>query len=152
MVFKDASYYFKEMVPHSSILAWRIPWTEELGRLSPWGHKESFVRFPSPGYLPYPGIEPMASAVQKPWVQSLGKEDTQGLNPWLLYCRRPPANCKMNIAFSLQIISIIPQRPSVATFPPSQSLETTNLSKSIDQPSHINAIMLHEIFVTGFFI
>ena len=30
----------KEMVTHSSILAWRIPWTEEPGRLhSPWGHK-----------------------------------------------------------------------------------------------------------------
>ena len=27
---------------HSSILAWRIPWTEESGGLySPWGHKES---------------------------------------------------------------------------------------------------------------
>ena len=26
---------------HSSILAWRIPWIEEPGRLySPWGHKE----------------------------------------------------------------------------------------------------------------
>ena len=32
----------KEMATHSSMLAWRIPWTEELGRLhSPWGHKES---------------------------------------------------------------------------------------------------------------
>ena len=32
----------KEMVTHSSILAWRNPWTEEPGRLySPWGHKES---------------------------------------------------------------------------------------------------------------
>ena len=30
----------KEMVTHSSILAWRIPWTEEAG-YSPWGHKES---------------------------------------------------------------------------------------------------------------
>ena len=30
------------MATHSSILAWRIPWTEEPGRLySPWGHKES---------------------------------------------------------------------------------------------------------------
>ena len=29
----------KEMATHSNILAWRIPWTEELG--SPWGHKES---------------------------------------------------------------------------------------------------------------
>ena len=32
----------KEMATHSSILAWRIPWTEEPGGLySPWGHKES---------------------------------------------------------------------------------------------------------------
>ena len=31
----------KEMATQSSILAWRIPWTEERGRLySPWGHKE----------------------------------------------------------------------------------------------------------------
>ena len=27
----------KEMATYSSILAWRIPWTEEPG---PWGHKE----------------------------------------------------------------------------------------------------------------
>ena len=26
---------------HSSILAWRIPWTEELTGYSPWGHKKS---------------------------------------------------------------------------------------------------------------
>ena len=26
---------------HSSILAWRIPWTEEPGGLHPWGRKES---------------------------------------------------------------------------------------------------------------
>ena len=32
----------KGMATHSSILAWRIPWTEEPGRLhSPWCHKES---------------------------------------------------------------------------------------------------------------
>ena len=31
----------KRMVTHSSILAWRIPWTEEPGVLSPWGCKES---------------------------------------------------------------------------------------------------------------
>ena len=31
----------EEMATHSSILAWRIPWTEELGGLySPWGCKE----------------------------------------------------------------------------------------------------------------
>ena len=31
----------KEMAPHSSILAWRIPWTEELGGLQSTGCKES---------------------------------------------------------------------------------------------------------------
>ena len=29
------------MATHSSILAWRIPWTEEPGGCSPWGHRES---------------------------------------------------------------------------------------------------------------
>ena len=31
----------KEMATHSSILAWRIPWTEELGGLQFAGRKES---------------------------------------------------------------------------------------------------------------
>ena len=31
----------KEMAPPSSILAWKIPWTEEPGRLQSWGCKES---------------------------------------------------------------------------------------------------------------
>ena len=32
----------KRMAPHSSILAWRIPWTKEPVGYSPsWGHKES---------------------------------------------------------------------------------------------------------------
>ena len=30
----------KVMATHSSILAWRIPWTEEPGSYSPWGGKE----------------------------------------------------------------------------------------------------------------
>ena len=29
------------MAPHSSILAWKIPWTEELVGCSPWGRTES---------------------------------------------------------------------------------------------------------------
>ena len=29
------------MATHSSILAWEIPWTEEPGGCSPWGHRES---------------------------------------------------------------------------------------------------------------
>ena len=31
----------ESMATHSSILAWRIPWTEELAGYSPQGHKES---------------------------------------------------------------------------------------------------------------
>ena len=31
----------KGMATHSSLLAWRIPWTEEPGGCSPWGRKES---------------------------------------------------------------------------------------------------------------
>ena len=31
----------KEMATHFSILAWRIPWTEELGGLQSMGRKES---------------------------------------------------------------------------------------------------------------
>ena len=30
----------KEMATHSSILAWKISWTEELVGCSPWGRKE----------------------------------------------------------------------------------------------------------------
>ena len=29
------------MATHSSILAWKIPWTENLVGYRPWGHKES---------------------------------------------------------------------------------------------------------------
>ena len=31
----------KEMATHSSLLAWKIPWTEELGGLQSMGRKES---------------------------------------------------------------------------------------------------------------
>ena len=30
----------KEMATQSGVLAWEIPWTEELAGYSPWGHKE----------------------------------------------------------------------------------------------------------------
>ena len=36
----------KGMATHSSILAWRIPWTEDLLGYSPWGHKESDTTVP----------------------------------------------------------------------------------------------------------
>ena len=41
-----------EMATHSSILAWRVPWTEEPGRLhSPWGRRvrHDLVTKPPPG-------------------------------------------------------------------------------------------------------
>ena len=31
----------EEMATHSSILAWKTPWTEELDGYSPWGHRQS---------------------------------------------------------------------------------------------------------------
>ena len=34
----------KEMAPHSSILAWEIPWTEEPGRLQAMGLQKSWTR------------------------------------------------------------------------------------------------------------
>ena len=34
----------KAMAPHSSTLAWRIPWTEELGRLQSMGSLKSWTR------------------------------------------------------------------------------------------------------------
>ena len=32
-------YAEKAMAPHSSTLAWKIPWTEEPGGYSPWGRQ-----------------------------------------------------------------------------------------------------------------
>ena len=34
------------MVTHSSILDWKIPWTEEAGGLHSWGHSEHACTFP----------------------------------------------------------------------------------------------------------
>ena len=33
-------FVLKEMATHSSTLTWKIPWTEEPGRLQSMGHKE----------------------------------------------------------------------------------------------------------------
>ena len=40
MVIKS-QYGDMAMAPHSSTLAWKIPWMEEPGRLQPKGHEES---------------------------------------------------------------------------------------------------------------
>ena len=53
----------KEMATHSSILAWRIAWTEEPGRLQSMGSNKkkkeywSGLPFPPSGDLPDPGIK-----------------------------------------------------------------------------------------------
>ena len=39
--FGEGICFEKEMATHSSILAWRIPWTEEFGGLQSMGRKES---------------------------------------------------------------------------------------------------------------
>ena len=41
------------MVMHSSILAWRIPWIEELGGLSPGGRKDSDMTAHVPHAYPF---------------------------------------------------------------------------------------------------
>ena len=33
----------KEMATHSSILAWKIPWAEELGRLQSMGSQSNYI-------------------------------------------------------------------------------------------------------------
>ena len=52
----------EEMATHSSILAWRIPWTEDPGGLQSMG-LQSWTR-----PLPMP-------KVKETWVSSLGQED-----------------------------------------------------------------------------
>ena len=56
------------MATHSSILAWKIPCTEEPGGLQSMGFARqeywSGLSFPSLGDLPHPGIEPESPALQ----------------------------------------------------------------------------------------
>ena len=58
----------KEMAAHSSILAWRISWTEEPVRLQSmeFSRQEywSWLPCPFPGDLPDPGIKPRSPALQ----------------------------------------------------------------------------------------
>ena len=72
------------MATHSSILTWRIPWTEDLAGYSPWGLQRVrhdlatntttsvVIYFLARGILvPQPGIEPMPPALE-----------AQGPNHW----------------------------------------------------------------------
>ena len=68
------------MATHSSILAWKIPWTEEPGGLQSIGSER--VRNDSNDLAcrhPFLGASQLASVVKNPpaiWVLSLGWEDT----------------------------------------------------------------------------
>ena len=65
----------KEMATHSSILAWRILWTEELVGYSPWGRKESDtteqLHFTFPGSSV--GKEPACNAGDMSSIPGVGK-------------------------------------------------------------------------------
>ena len=56
------------MAIHSSTIAWKIPWTKELGSYSPWGHKQldttERLHFPLLSFTGY----------RLPWNESDGKE------------------------------------------------------------------------------
>ena len=72
------------MATHSSILAWRIPWTEEPGNYSPWGCKESDTT----------EVTQHAHTINKQERASLAEDIQQGKNCQLLYLQfdesRPP--------------------------------------------------------------
>ena len=44
-------YTEKEISTHSSILAWRIPWTEEPGRLHGSANSQTYLSLPMPVYM-----------------------------------------------------------------------------------------------------
>ena len=85
------------MATHSSILAWRIPWTEEPGRLQPMGLQRVGLESEShsvvsDSFRPHGLYSPWNSLGQNTGVDSLsllqGIFPTQGLKPGLLHCRQ----------------------------------------------------------------
>ena len=67
----------KGMVTHPSIFACRIPWTEELGGLQSWGHKESDTP------------EHIYSFIIHSFVHSFILLGPTSLTPTLLPCKGP---------------------------------------------------------------
>ena len=69
------------MATHSSILAWRIPWTEEPGRLQSMGSQSrtQLKRFSTHVHIHWNSLVAQTvkslPTVQETWVQSLGRED-----------------------------------------------------------------------------
>ena len=66
----------KRMATHSSILSWRIPWTEESGRLQPMGlqrvrHTERLSIWPHREFLPLlvPELKAKGAGDLLPWEE-----------------------------------------------------------------------------------
>ena len=70
----------EDMATHSSVPAWRIPWTEEPGGLQPMAHSHSVSD--TECRLPWAPLvaETVKTlpATQETWVQLLGQEDPLG--------------------------------------------------------------------------
>ena len=68
----------KEKATHSSVLAWKIPWKEEPGRLyCPWGHKESDTT-ERPHFHSSVGKESACSAGDQGLIPGLGRSPAEG--------------------------------------------------------------------------
>ena len=87
------------MATHSSILAWKIPWTEDTGRLQLVGLQSQKVKplshvqlFATPWTVAYQVPPSMGFSRQEYWsglpFPSPGVFPTQGWNPGLLHCRQ----------------------------------------------------------------
>ena len=66
------------MATHSSILAWRIPWTEETGRLQSVGSQSrTELTNTTTAMIVWASLVSTKNlpAVRETWVQSLGRED-----------------------------------------------------------------------------
>ena len=71
----------KELSTHSSILAWRISWTEEPGGHSPRGHKKSDVTEHACMQLPSRSILEHFSSLQKRYYLSLSHPSSVYTSP-----------------------------------------------------------------------
>ena len=85
------------MATHSSILAWRIPWTEEPTGYSPWGHKESDMMGQNSQQRAEAGLGKYVSTHPTP-PQLLGIASQPSLSSWVhelpsfLHARDRPAS------------------------------------------------------------
>ena len=83
----------EEMATHSSILAWEIPWTEELGRLQSMGSQKCQTRLSDwvcaqePGSWPSPDAE-SARALILPASRTMG--NTFVYKPSIIFCYSSP--------------------------------------------------------------